>query len=146
MLPADTLLGHLQVRVDERNGQEVFESTFDADVLKNLAAEGYISIRSPGDGVVQIDLDPLLADIGLCLVIMAKSSKRAWVVYKRFPEDPIAILDVDHELPDGKPIAVLTRSFWRKISNKTVMRPWTVTQLIGQLREDLVDSTSIAAE
>lgn len=146
MVPPDTLQGRLQVVVETAGDSGIAERDFHTEQLRGLAAAGYIDVRFPGDGSTQIDLAPLMAAIGLCLVIIAKSGNRAWIVFKRFPDEPIAILDVTHALADGKPIALLTRGYWQNIEDRIVERNWNIPQLIDRLRRDTVERLGMAAE
>lgn len=77
----------------------------------------------------RIYLTPILKRVSLCLTLITKSDHRLWLTYSDFPDEPLAILDVSHGLPEGLVIARLTDAFWRSVEQELLARIWSLPEL-----------------
>lgn len=111
--------------------------------LKRLQSAGYINwSRNIRNRESKISLYPIFRRIAVYYRLVAKSENRAWLVFHRFPDDPVAIMQLDHDLAPGTPIALFTIRFWESVAPALTSRTWRLDELRKLLQAAAADRTS----
>jgi len=101
--------------------------------LKRLQASGYLDWWHDQDRKSHIGLAPLYRQIGVHYRLLAKSDNRAWLTFRKFPDEPVVILQIEHDLPDNAAIATFTINAWDRLAEILTGREWTLSDFRLQL-------------